>query len=118
MSSRQRLHCSCKRVLARPVTRNALPPAFSTSIDSSTGLATRYSSSCGSNAAGWNVRIRKFEGEHEFELTYKRRYPFDGATLANTLAMAERDGFDKNESDYDAQVEWGAQGQTLTMSRR
>jgi hypothetical protein len=70
------------------------------------------------HTAGWNVRIRKFEREHEFELTYKRRYPFGGGTLVNTLAAAEQDGFDSNESDYDAQVEWGAQGQTLTMSRR
>jgi hypothetical protein len=68
--------------------------------------------------AGWNVRIRRFEGEDEVELTYKRRYPFGDGTLATTQATAARDGFDASESDYAPQVEWGAKRKTLTLSRR
>jgi hypothetical protein len=67
--------------------------------------------------AGWNVRIRKFEAERDFELTFKRRYSFDGGTLQETLATAAKDGFDADESDYAAQVEWGSK-RTLTLSKR
>src|SRR5688500_596614 len=48
--SRQRPHSSSSVVFTRPWTRNVCPPDFSTSMDSSTGAATRYSSSCGSRA--------------------------------------------------------------------
>jgi hypothetical protein len=69
------------------------------------------------HAAGWNVRLRAFEGEDGFELTYKRRYPTPGA-IAATLAAAAQDGFDAGEADYEAQVEWGHTRRTLSLSNR
>jgi hypothetical protein len=69
------------------------------------------------HTTGWNVRIRAFEGEDGFELTYKKRYRFDGDTLERVLARAASDGFDAGEREYDAQVEWGNR-RTLSLSRR
>jgi len=68
--------------------------------------------------AGWNVRLRRFEADDDLELTYKRRYPFGDGTLEAVRAMAACDGFDAHEDDYDAQVEWGSQRRTLTLSTR
>ena len=68
------------------------------------------------HGARWNVRLRKFEGEDQIELTYKKRYPVTH-DIDTTLAEAARDGFDSGEDDYEAQVEWGAK-QTLSLSRR
>ncbi|KAK4667960.1 uncharacterized protein QC764_703170 [Podospora pseudoanserina] len=77
--------------------------------------------------AGWSPRIRKIEGESGYELTYKKRYPIidhqaDGAIdtgdLLTALTVARDDGFDTTETKYDAQVEWGFQKQTLSISRK
>jgi hypothetical protein len=48
------------------------------------------------------------------ELTYKRRYPVPSGLVA-ALKRAERDGFD--DSEKDAEVEWGYQQRTLTFSK-
>ncbi|KAK3389665.1 hypothetical protein B0H63DRAFT_464138 [Podospora didyma] len=68
---------------------------------------------------GWSPRIRKTEGESGFELTYKKRYPVTpfGAIDA-TLATANGEGFDSTATTYDAQIEWGYQKQTLSISRK
>ncbi|KAK4160441.1 hypothetical protein QBC43DRAFT_359577 [Cladorrhinum sp. PSN259] len=74
--------------------------------------------------AGWSPRIRKIEGEAGWELTYKKRYPIgdDGNPntddIASTLLIALGDGFDASDSKYDAQVEWGHEKQTLSISRK
>ena len=59
MSSRQRLHCSSqpRRGPAGDAECARLPP-FPRPSTARPGAATRYSSSCGSNAAGWNVRSK------------------------------------------------------------
>jgi len=71
---------------------------------------------------GWNLRIRKTEGEDEFELTYKKRYPIgDGysstaeGNIDVALTTAEQEGFDSTTT-YDAQVEVGYRNQTLSIS--
>lgn len=72
------------------------------------------------NAEGWNVRVRKMEDfdDKEFELTYKKRYPITNGNIDAALAAAALDGFDAGEDDYDAQVDWGYQKQTLSFSNK
>ncbi|KAI9874035.1 MAG: hypothetical protein M1823_007776, partial [Watsoniomyces obsoletus] len=58
---------------------------------------------------GWNLRIRKTEGEDQFELTYKKRYPIgDGFSstaegcVDAALKTAKQEGFDST-TIYEAQ---------------
>jgi hypothetical protein len=69
-------------------------------------------------AAGWSPRIRKTEGESDFELTYKKRYPITGDDIDSTLTTANVGGFDSGDTSYDAQVEWGYAQKTLSISRK
>lgn len=71
--------------------------------------------------AHWSPRIRKIEDEEGFELTYKKRYPIkcegiDGITAA--LGIANKNGFHAGETEYEAQVEWGYEKRTLSISRK
>jgi hypothetical protein len=68
--------------------------------------------------AGWSPRIRKTEGESGFELTYKKRYPVGSSGIDGALSQANADGFDENDTAWDAQIEWGYQKQTLSISRK
>ncbi|MBB6734554.1 hypothetical protein [Cohnella zeiphila] len=70
------------------------------------------------NNEGWEVRIRKMEsdGDEDFELTYKKRYPIVNGNLQAALDEAAADGFDADEEDYEAQVDWGYSTQTLSFS--
>lgn len=70
------------------------------------------------DAAGWNVRLRRFEDSGKLELSYKRRYSFERGQLASVLAEAAREGFHDKENDYEAQVEWGFKKQTLSFTRK
>lgn len=74
------------------------------------------------DAKGWNLRIRKSEGEDEMQLTYKKRYPIGegfsataGSSIDAAANTAGQDGFDSSTS-YEAQVEVGYQQQTLSLS--
>ncbi|KAF3931292.1 hypothetical protein ABW20_dc0109701 [Dactylellina cionopaga] len=69
-------------------------------------------------SAGWSPRIRKTEGESDFELTYKKRYPITGGNIDAALTTANNEGFDSTDTNYDAQIEWGYQKQTLSISRQ
>jgi hypothetical protein len=66
--------------------------------------------------AGWSPRIRKMEGEDDFDLTYKKRYPITGGDIDGAFTQANTEGFDANTSKYEAQVDWGYQKQTLSFS--
>ncbi|EPS40493.1 hypothetical protein H072_5643 [Dactylellina haptotyla CBS 200.50] len=68
--------------------------------------------------AGWSPRIRKTEGESDFELTYKKRYSITGGNIDAALTNANNEGFDSTDTKYDAQIEWGYQKQTLSISRQ
>jgi hypothetical protein len=71
------------------------------------------------DAAGWNIRFRRFEDSDELELSYKRRYKIEPGQLAGALAQAAADGFDDTEQkDYNPQVEWGFERQTLSFTRK
>ncbi|MGH8067500.1 MAG: hypothetical protein ACRERE_20150 [Candidatus Entotheonellia bacterium] len=63
----------------------------------------------------WNIRFRKLQGNDHVELTFKRRYPVDGP-LEAALATAAREGFDAAEHEYEPELEWGYQKQTLTFA--
>lgn len=67
---------------------------------------------------GWSPRIRKMEGESKFELTYKKRYPITNNDINAALTQANADGFDSGDSNYEAQVEWGYQNKTLSITRK
>ncbi|MEA2218457.1 MAG: hypothetical protein QOJ35_1083 [Solirubrobacteraceae bacterium] len=68
-------------------------------------------------ANGWSPRIRRIEGQSDFELTYKKRYPITAGDIDAALATARDDGFDARETGYQAQVEWGYAKQTLSIGR-
>ncbi|KAJ5906996.1 uncharacterized protein N7473_003912 [Penicillium subrubescens] len=68
--------------------------------------------------AGWSARIRKAENENDFELTYKKRYPIVGCDVDTALTAANNDGLNARSTKYKAQVEWGYQKQTLSISRK
>jgi hypothetical protein len=68
--------------------------------------------------AGWSPRIRRTEGESGFELTYKKRYPVGASGIDGALTTANGEGFDADDTTYDAQIEWGYQKQTLSISRK
>jgi hypothetical protein len=68
--------------------------------------------------AGWSVRIRKTENEDDFELTYKKRYTIMDGNIKAALTKANEDHFNTGDSKYEAQVEWGYQKQTLSISRK
>jgi hypothetical protein len=70
------------------------------------------------DAAGWNVRLRRFEHSDILELSYKRRYRIEPGHLAEVLAVAAADGFHAREADYAAQVEWGFSRETLSFTRK
>jgi hypothetical protein len=68
--------------------------------------------------AGWSPRMRKIEGESDFELTYKKRYNVTNGDINGALTLANNEGFNSGDTGYEAQVEWGYQKQTLSISRQ
>ncbi|KAH7233728.1 uncharacterized protein BKA55DRAFT_522996 [Fusarium redolens] len=68
--------------------------------------------------AGWSARIRKTEKEDDLELTYKKRYAIIGGDIDVALTTANNDGFDAGDANYEAQVEWGYQKHTLSISHK
>ncbi|MCU6796267.1 hypothetical protein OB236_29505 [Paenibacillus sp. WQ 127069] len=66
----------------------------------------------------WIPRIRKTEGESDFELTYKKRYPIVNDNITAALTLANQEGFDSSDTNYDAQVEWGYMNKTLSISNK
>ncbi len=65
---------------------------------------------------GWIARLRKTEGEADFELSYKKRYAVDNGNIDQALTLANSEGFSSKDTNYDAQVEWGYQKQTLSIT--
>ncbi|MFB6367254.1 hypothetical protein ACFCP7_25050 [Paenibacillus elgii] len=66
---------------------------------------------------GWSPRIRKKEGDSNFELSYKKRYPIVNGNIDAALTKANQEGFDASDTNYEAQVEWGYQNKTLSITR-
>lgn len=72
------------------------------------------------NQEGWYVRLRKKENDasNKFEIVYKKRYLVENGNLNAALAQAARDGFTADDTNYEAQVDWGYAKQTLSISRK
>ncbi|KAH8658316.1 hypothetical protein BX600DRAFT_468959 [Xylariales sp. PMI_506] len=66
--------------------------------------------------AGWSPRIRRRDDKDDFQLTFKKRYPIQSGDIDAALTQANRDGFDASAKKWEAQVEWGYNGQTLSIS--
>ncbi|OCT16664.1 hypothetical protein A8709_08300 [Paenibacillus pectinilyticus] len=66
---------------------------------------------------GWSPRIRKTEGESDFELSYKKRYAITGNDINGALTLANTQGFNSGDTSYEAQIEWGYQKKTLSITR-
>ncbi|KAL3248614.1 hypothetical protein ABHI18_011968 [Aspergillus niger] len=69
-------------------------------------------------SAGWSPRIRKAENKDDIELTYKRRYTITDGDIDAVLTTANQDGFHAGDTEFEAQVEWGYQKQTLSISHK
>jgi hypothetical protein len=69
-------------------------------------------------SSNWSARIRKFENEDKFELTYKKRYAITNSNINAALTVANEDGFNATHKNYEAQVEWDFQMKTLSISRK
>ncbi|OJJ67787.1 hypothetical protein ASPBRDRAFT_185407 [Aspergillus brasiliensis CBS 101740] len=95
-------------------------PSTATMPPTATKLNVQFLDTCSKEiyTAGWSVRIRKTEGDDEFELTYKKRYAISGGDIDTALTIANNDGFNAGTTKYEAQVEWGYEKQTLSISRK
>lgn len=67
---------------------------------------------------GWNIRLRRLEGDDTVELSYKRRYRIEPDGFKAALAAAAAEGFSADEDDYAAQVEWGYGRRSLSFTRK
>ncbi|MER5410822.1 hypothetical protein [Streptomyces sp. NPDC002769] len=72
-------------------------------------------STLGLNGQGWDVRLRHKSGS-SFEESYKKRFPVTGGDINAALSTANTAGFSSNDTNYDAEVDWGYSKQTLSFS--
>ncbi|GKZ39353.1 hypothetical protein AbraIFM66950_000167 [Aspergillus brasiliensis] len=72
--------------------------------------------------ADWSVRARRVHGEDTLELTYKRRYGINNGNIDYALTYASTHGFNNELTgdgrEFKAQVEWGYEKQTLSMTSK
>lgn len=68
--------------------------------------------------AGWSARIRKNENKKDLEFTYKKRYTISDGNIDAALDVANINGFNADNKKYEAQVEWGLEHKTLSISRK
>lgn len=68
------------------------------------------------NDSGWNVRFRKKEDKKKYELTYKKRYAITNGDITAALTQANLDGFSADDTNYEAEIDWGYGKQTLSFS--
>lgn len=65
---------------------------------------------------GWDVRFRKKEDKSNYELTYKKRYPILNGDINAALTLANQEGFDESDDNYEAEIDWSYSKQTLSFS--
>ena len=68
------------------------------------------------DGSGWNVRFRKKENKDNYELNYKKRYAIQNGDIGAALTLANSEGFDMTDDNYEAEVDWGYGKQTLSIS--
>ncbi|OIB01599.1 hypothetical protein AK95_29740 [Paenibacillus sp. LC231] len=113
------------KLLAKPETvlessgslRSEVIQAFGiTSIPQAIGVAYYDTDNLELNAEGWDVRFRKKEDKDNYELTYKKRYPIVNGDINAALSLANQEGFDASDDNYEAEIDWGYGKQTLSFS--
>lgn len=67
---------------------------------------------------GWYNRIRIEEDSDDFDLTYKKRYSVNNGDIDAALTKANKEGFDISDTNYEAQVDWGYEKMTLSLSNK
>lgn len=67
---------------------------------------------------GWYNRIRIKEDSDKFDLTYKKRYSIENGDIEDALTKANEEGFDISDTNYEAQVDWGYNKMTLSLSNK
>ena len=67
---------------------------------------------------GWINRVRMRDGKADkgFELTYKKRYRVEENDPGLVLSLAEAEGFDLSDENWEAEVEWNHSGMILSIS--
>lgn len=81
-------------------------------------IAVEYFDTDGQNLdeEGWNVRLRKKEDKKNYEITYKKRYAVTNGDINAALTLANKEGFDAGDTNYEAEIDWGYGKQTLSLS--
>lgn len=69
------------------------------------------------NSEGWINRIRVKEDSSKFELSYKKRYAVSDGNITAALDKANTEGFDSSDTNYEAQIDWGYNNMTLSITR-
>ncbi|WP_139243715.1 hypothetical protein [Alkalimonas amylolytica] len=64
---------------------------------------------------GWGLRIRKRADQPEHRLQFKKRYPVQ--RLQETIALASSESFTSTADEWDVEVDWGIQHQTLSFAQ-
>ncbi|WP_430108617.1 hypothetical protein [Paenibacillus lautus] len=86
------------------------------SVPQAIGVAYYDTNNLELDAEGWNVRFRKKEDKDNYELTYKKRYPIVNGDINAALSLANQEGFDASDDNYEAEIDWGYGKQTLSFS--
>ena len=60
--------------------------------------------------------MRDGKADKGFELTYKKRYRVEGNDPGLVLSLAEAEGFDLSDENWEAEVEWNHSGMILSIS--
>ena len=69
------------------------------------------------SSEGWVNRLRRKDGGKKgFELTYKKRYTVSGEDISAAMRLAELEGFDLSDENWETEIEWGYSGMTLSVS--
>jgi len=72
------------------------------------------------DSEGWINRLRWKENKKKIECAYKKRYPLlgtDAETIRSALAQAEADGFTFSKKGFSAEIDWGYEQMTLSVTQ-
>lgn len=70
------------------------------------------------NGEGWVNRIRYKEKKDKHDITFKKRYSVTDNDIEAALTKANEDGFDADNKDFEAEIDWGYDKMTLSFSTK